>query len=740
MLNTGFPGFIRTLAITLAATTLVACGGGGGGGDGGSGGTGGNGGNNGGSTSLQLSTNAVTFTAFAGDSQFESKTVQVTWTGSRVAGYVVGTLPGQSLPSWVAVSGQGSSSPSTITISRFSGTLPVGHYTTTLRVVTGDANENVLNTADFTVTLDVVAPPAITPNPVALTWVESEQPAAKTLTAAHDSHVQLTGATVDVSWLSVSTSGDTITISGNAESQLLTPGTLPATLTATFNIDSTPRTVTVPISSTVNPALSTDASPITLEVNASTLLADLSAFRATVKSATATAVQVSTQSDASWLTVTGGSSANVNNLSLVIDSTKLSQLPDGVHHATITATAPNVTPLSIPVELTLRLPEVHFVAPVAFTDTVASEEVIVRGQGFDDPAVQFQIAGVPIVGGTRVSDTEFRFVPGARAAGDYTVTVPNSLGFTRSTANLRVTAPPAYGNYAMSAPYGTPLRIISSPINSAVFAQICFFCQANTAAAASTVYRYEYDSGLWLPPTLHGYSNLIDIALSPDESKLIVLTTSLLMIVDPQTMATLKTVTLPDSATGVSRQLAVLNSGLVIIGGLKRAYDLFADNFVVVDNLAAEEIEASRDGSRAMNGAPTNGGNVAYRYFDAGTASTVLTNTFEHFAYARYSRHATRGFVNSNVLDKNLAVLGTLPLTSFASTVSPDGTRVYGVDPTSTTNPRNFRIFDISGPAPFTELTPIPITITGGPMVEPDPRGNAVFVIDEANFIVVDLP
>jgi hypothetical protein len=366
----------------------------------------------------------------------------------------------------------------------------------------------------------------------------------------------------------------------------------------------------------------------------------------------------------------------------------------------------------------------------------------VRGLGFDDPSVQFQIDGQPITGGIRVSDTEFRFVPGARAVGEYTVQVPNALNFMRASAKLRVADPPAYGNFAMAASYGAPLRIISSPINSATFAQLCYFCQANSSAATSTVYRYIYHSatGNWTL-TQHGYSNLVDIALSPDESELIVLTSQQLFIVDPKTMLTLESVTLPDAATGGSRQLAVVNSGLVLIGSLQRAYDLVTKTFTdPIPNLASEQLEASRDGSRAMNGTPTNGGNVALRYFDASTGNVVLTNTFEYFAGGHYSRHADRAFVSPNVLKKDLGVLGTLPLQALTASISPDGTRVYGVDLGTSTNPKNFRTFDITGASPFTELSPIPISITGIVTVEPDPRGNAVFVIDDANFRVVDLP
>src|SRR6267378_8390723 len=151
----------------------------------------------------------------------------------------------------------------------------------------------------------------------------------------------------------------------------------------------------------------------------------------------------------------------------VIDAVDL-PVANGIYPATVTLNAPNVTALQIPVSLDLRLPEVHFVAPVAFLDTVATDTVIVRGAGFDDPAAVLQLDGVTVNGGTPVSDTEVRFVPGARTAGTYEVKVPNRLDFNRATANLRVIDPLAYANFSMDAAVGLQETILSSPVNAMV--------------------------------------------------------------------------------------------------------------------------------------------------------------------------------------------------------------------------------------------------------------------------------
>lgn len=148
--------------------------------------------------------------------------------------------------------------------------LPAGHYSTTLRVVTGDVNQNVLNTADFTVSLDVVAPPTIAPNAVTFNWEESTQPAAQTLTVTHDPAVQLQSAVVSgVTWLDVATSGDIIQLRAVADDAAVHSArklTIAAANTRTTpvrmnvaKLELTPATPTLPRMA-VKPANGADAS------------------------------------------------------------------------------------------------------------------------------------------------------------------------------------------------------------------------------------------------------------------------------------------------------------------------------------------------------------------------------------------------------------------------------------------------------------------------------------------------
>jgi hypothetical protein len=728
-------GLCRLAPMVALSALLFGCGGGGGGGGGGGSSA----------TDLHLSASSVDFSTLQGEAAGETKNVQIIWSSPRVAGVAVGTLPGQSLPAWLQVSATGNASPVSLHLTRApNGNVP-GKYSTTLRVVSGDSSANILESVDLAVSMDVAPMPSVSPTPVNLSWVESEQPASRQLSATHDARVLLVGSSVDVPWLNLSASGDTLTLAGNAQSQSQVPGALAGNVTATFSFGGRQTNVTVPIAATVTKALSGPAQ-IAPEVNASTTSPAL-AFGATVATATAAAVPFTASTGVPWLTAASGTTGSPNNLALTLQSTELNSMANGTYTATITITssAPNVSSLQIPVSFKLRLPEVHFVAPVAFTDTVASDTVIVRGQGFDDPNAVLKLAGNAVSSPTLVNDTEIRFVPGARLANDYQVEVTNQLGFSRDKANLRVTDPPAYANFSMGTTVGFQARVISSPINGVVFTQKCFFCSGGTIPGTlSTVQRFAFDSGTgnWTS-TQHTYTNLYDIALTPDESSLIVLTDTQLLLVDPLTMATSKTVSLPATFSGISRQLAVMNNGLVIIQALiGKAYSLRTGLFVDVNGLsvASGGIQASRDGSRAIFGAPVNDGTVAYRYYDASTGNVVISATSEHYQSGAYSRHAERAFVNGFFLDANLAKLGTFAtgITSISGDISPAGNRIYSVD-FSGSSPYPLRIFDVTSNT-STELTPISTGSTKIGQVAADPHGGFVFFVGEDKFVVFAVP
>ncbi len=79
------------------------------------------------------------------------------------------------------------------------------------------------------------------------------------------------------------------------------------------------------------------------------------------------------------------------------------------------------------------------------------------------------------------------------------------------------------------------------------------------------------------------------------------------------------------------------------------------------------------------------------------------------------------------------------PIPSYAGDISPDGSRFYGLDVSSSL--KQLRVFDLTANG-FPDLTPVAVPDMAGDGTDHvvlDPRGQAAIVIDDAKFIVVDL-
>ena len=718
----------RFVAVLVAATLATACGGGGGG----------EGGGGGGASGLRVNPTSLAFRAISGDPDFVTTGLTISWTSPSVAGVLAGVPAGQSLPGWLELTSLvGSASPLSLWIRRTAGLPPPGQYSQTLRVVTGDANGRLLDLVDIPVSLVVAPAPTVSPTSIPLAWVESEQPAATQLSVSRDPRIVLVSATVDAAWLSVSRNGDTITLTPAASAPALAAGVHTATVTVSFALDGSHKVIHVPVTATVTPAL-TAAAPISFEVNASTTDAALAALRGTVATGTQAGLTLDPEVDVTWLTasgpvVTGGA----DNLALTIPKAALETLPNGVLHGSVTLRprVPNVAALVVPVTLTVRLPEVHFVAPVAFTDTLETDYVIVRGLGLDDPAAVPYVDSTPVSSTTHVNDRELRIVPGARTAGDHVVEVPNELGLARSTAKLRVTTPPSYSSTSVDATIGMQSKVVPSPINGVVFTALCYFCGSGTGTP-STVQRFAYDSvaGTW-SRAQYSYPELYDIAMSPDESELLVVTRTTLRRVDPSTMATTDTITLPYALSAGASQLGVLNDGRVIIQNAHRTYSLRDHAFAYLPEIdLGFGIATSRDGSRAFVGSSNYYDSVPYQYYDASTSQLVASSSFLHYSWAQSSRHAERSLASTSLVDHELALIASF--TNFGvgtADLSPDGQRVYVMDIAAS----KLRRIDVSNPQQISDLAPIDVAASG--RVATDPRGSYVYVVGESKFLVVDV-
>ena len=725
----------RSCALLVLATFSAGCGGGGGGGGGG-----------GDDASLTVTPATLAFTAFEEDEGSESRSVSVAWTGSNFARYVVGTLPGVTrLPDWLQVSVPSvATSPSTVTVERlpFSG-FAAGVHSTTLRFVSGDVNDNVIKIVDVPVSLQVIDRPAISPSILTMSWVESERPASQELTITRpDSRVQIVSATADVPWLSATVAGDTVTVVGNAAAEAVPPGQEVARVSIEFSLPTGARSsIDVPVDTSVAYALEAPAL-IELTVDGSTQAADLLNRAATLTSVTQAPVQFDAISNVAWLTGSSGTTGAPGNLTMSLQGTEIRELPAGEHDGllTITPTTPNVTPVDIPVRLTLNLPEVRMVMPVAFTDTVATDYVVVHGRGLADPNVDLRVAGAVPLAVTVVDDRTLHVVPGPHAAGLYPVTVANDLGFDRSAGTLRVVDPPAYAAFSLDAVLGLQSRVVSSPVNRAVYSAMCYFCDVTQVGTPGTIHRFGYDGGTgqWTHTEVR-HDALYDVVLSPDESKLIVLTETQLKLADPVTMmaAAADTFTLPEFRGGVARQLAVAGNGLVIIGDSSLAFSLLTRSFegMPIGYPLGRAPVASLDGSRVL--LPFHNTEPAWSY-DPATGEVRALAVTASDSRASFDRHGTVAFSATQVLDASYALRGTLPV--GIGEVAPDGSRVYHAD----VDLSDVRVFDITAGANFgQEFAPIDVPGVPGSVVARvavDPRGQHLFYLTEHKFIVLVAP
>jgi len=705
--------------------------------------------------SVTVTPSSLEFTAFENAAAAEPRTLTVAWTGANVAGFAIGSAPGDPpVPFWLGIAGPPSlpigSTQSTVTFTRlpFTGLAP-GTYSASRRIATGDINLNPIANVDVPVSLTVVARPSVTPSTLSMSWVESEQPPAKQLTVVGlDPRAQVVSATPNVPWLSGTVAGSTITIAATSAAQTVRPGQSTASVRVVFAIGGSNIGIDVPIAATVSDAFGGPAmSVIELEVNGSTQAADLLNRTATLSAVTSAPVQFNATSTVPWLTGGNGfTTGSPNNIRMSLQAAEIRKLAYGEHNGmlTITPTTPNISPTFLPVRLKVNLPEVRVVTPIAFTDTVATDYVVVHGRGLSQPNIDLHINGTVPATVTVVDDRTVHVIPGPSyaAQGDYPVTVENDLGFNRDSAKLRVTDPPAYTAASLDVVLGShaQARIVSSPINHAVFTHQCYFCPfAETAAAKIHRFGYDTATGQWTHTEVV-YDRLFDIALTSDESRLIVLEDGRLYLADPVTMlaAPEDRFDVPGFSGGISRQLAVAGDGLVLIGDSRKAFSLITRTFVDAPTgyMPGRGPTASADGSRVLM-TFTNSSDPIQVYRPSTGAITAASASASD-PLTSLDRHASTAFVNGAVFNADFSVRGQVPV--WPGEVSPDGKRLYHPD----VNLWNVRVFDITPGQPFgEELTAIAVPGISNALAARaviDPRGKHLYYVTDQKFVVIPLP
>lgn len=262
------------IACASVVLLLAACGGGGGGGGGGT--------DLSTAPGLALSPTSVSFTAIQNGALPSTQSVQVTITQPSAFGIVVGFPPGTPNPTWLNQSQSlfsctPSLSSCTLVVAMQTTSLPPGAYTTTVRILIGDVNQNPLAFRDLQVSYTVQAPVGLASNPTSLSFSQvagAGAPAPQTLGISelggtsypwNASIVYQSG----LGWLNLdgagSTSGSSLpaSLSASINTQVALLGTLKANIHITGN----GRTLDVPVNYTrTEPQLA--RSPASLTFNA----------------------------------------------------------------------------------------------------------------------------------------------------------------------------------------------------------------------------------------------------------------------------------------------------------------------------------------------------------------------------------------------------------------------------------------------------------------------------------------
>lgn len=230
------------LFVLFLSFITVSCGGGGGGG----GGTP--------TTDLQINTSAVSFSAETSGTLPSSQDFLVSWSRNDVAAVLVGFPPGISIPTWLDISLTGSASPLTLTLGVNTTALPDGTYTTTVRIVDGNASGGLIDVVDIPVTYTVLG--GATVSPTNLTFEVNKNgdlPSAQTATLDRDGAV-VTPTSVTIppadNWLQATISGDDINFELTANASSLAAGFYQSTVT--INYAGSILDITLPVSLSVN--------------------------------------------------------------------------------------------------------------------------------------------------------------------------------------------------------------------------------------------------------------------------------------------------------------------------------------------------------------------------------------------------------------------------------------------------------------------------------------------------------
>lgn len=340
-------------------------------------------------------------------------------------------------------------------------------------------------------------------------------------------------------------------------------------------------------------------------------------------------------------------------------------------------------------------PVVQLVTPYVAISGV-SDSVVIRGIGLGSFSVQgVRFGDTAATSITAVSATEFRATYPALAAGTYTVRLnsSNHQGEIPSNATLVVVDPVAYAATTLNYPVAPTeaRRLFYDAERRALLAV--------TDAENGSIIRYAYDGAAWGAP-VNVAAGLRDAALSTRGTQLYGITATAVAPIDPITLALGTAVTAPSPpANSFLKNIVVGNDDRALITtGIASStatsgylYDpvtaVVAANGVALNN-ATPTMAANGATAIVSQGDPTLTADIAVYSYSASTDALAATSVSlrQNTVAPAVDRAVTRVILNGlrvyGVVSNDLSLFGTLPATTTAVVMKPNGTRAYTYDPT----------------------------------------------------------
>lgn len=329
-------------------------------------------------------------------------------------------------------------------------------------------------------------------------------------------------------WLLATKTANGLSLVGDA--RVLRQGSYRAALVFEPSAPASPSRV--PVAFTVGAGMVSPAAVVT-SATAKTSIADLSGSW-TIQAAGGSAFTWRAQSSDGWLLLSRSSGSIGDTLNWTIDPAAFARLTNFVSHTaavTLQPDAAHISPVSVNVTISKRLPEVHSTSPQVLLKTLGGT-LVIAGRGFNellDPATSLQISGLQTTTVTRVNDSMLRVTVAAPPSeGAVPVTISNALGELTERGSVRIVSPQTYA-YAAIPSGGNPRSILVDPARNAVW---------GVNVKAETLQRFSYNGSTW-SVSAKPVPNILDAGLAADGNSILVTSTpGRLTMIDAESLAT----------------------------------------------------------------------------------------------------------------------------------------------------------------------------------------------------------